>query len=299
MTAVESTDTQATLTQRKRRKWPWVVPTVLIVILFVAWVGLNCYGAYWVAHGGYTGQSEPSPSALGFPATNVSYGPNLVAWYAPAQGTNPIAVVVHGYQANRSHVLGTAQALYQRGYGLMIPDLGYVSGKSDFGGGDREANQVREAVDYVHAHSSAPVVLIGYSEGAPASILAADRGAKVDAVVSDSGPVSFVSIAADRVGISQDFFAVASIVYPWFSGGGHLEDLAGILPGNYRVPTLVIQGTADDTVPYADGPALARLTHGQLWTVKGAGHDGAFALDPSEYMSRLTAFVNAAVGSRG
>lgn len=283
--------------KRKRRKWPWVVPITIVLILFLAWVGLNCYGAYWVAHGGTISGTEPSVSSLGFPATNVSYGKNLVAWYSPPTGTNPVAVIVHGYQANRSHVLGTADALSQKGYGLMIPDLGYVSGKTTFGGGDREANEVGQAVDYVHAHTSAPVVLIGYSEGGAESILAAERGAKVDAVVSDSAPVSFVSIASNRVGISQDFFAVSGLVYPWFSSGGHLEDLSSVLPGHYHVPTLIIQGTADTTVPYADGPTLAGLTHGQLWTVQGAGHDQAMAANPTAYIARVTSFVNAAVAS--
>jgi pimeloyl-ACP methyl ester carboxylesterase len=292
-----SQEDSTTPTKRKRRKWPWVVPLTIVMVLFLAWVGLNSYGAYWVAHGGYIGQKEPSASSLGFPATNVSYGKNLVAWYSPPTGSNPVAVIVHGYQANRAHVLGTAVALAGKGYGLMIPDLGYVSGKSDFGGGDREANEVRQAVDYVHAHTSAPVVLIGYSEGGAESILAAQRGAAVDAVVSDSAPVSFVSIASNRVGMSQDFFAVSSIVYPWFSGGGHLEDLSSVLPGHYHVPTLIIQGTADTTVPYADGPTLAGLTHGQLWTVRGVGHDQAMAADPTAYIARVTSFINAAVAA--
>jgi pimeloyl-ACP methyl ester carboxylesterase len=283
--------------RRKRRKWPWVVPTVAVLVLFLAWVGLNCYGAYWVAHGGTISGTEPSASSLGFPATNVSYGKNLVAWYSPPTGANPVAVIVHGYQANRSHVLGTADALAGKGYGLMVPDLGYVSGKATFGGGDREANEVRQAVAYVHAHTSAPVVLIGYSEGGAESILAAERGAAVDAVVSDSAPVSFVSIASSHVGISQSFFAVASFVYPWFSGGGHLEDLSGVLPGHYDVPTLIIEGTADTTVPYSDGPTLAQLTHGQLWTVQGVGHDQAMAADPTGYIDRVTSFINAAVAA--
>jgi pimeloyl-ACP methyl ester carboxylesterase len=283
--------------KRKRRKWPWLVPTVLIVILVLAWVGVNCFAASWIAHNGYTGQAEPSASSLGFPATNVSYGQNLVAWYAPPQSGKPVAVIVHGYQANRSHEIAVAAALHQRGYGVMVVDLGYVSGKVAFGGGDREANEVIEAVQYVHRRTTDPVVLLGNSEGGAESILAAERGAKVDAVISDSAPVSFLSVAAQRAGISQNFFALTYLVYGWFSGGAHLENLANVLPGSYKVPTLVIQGTADATVPYADGPTLARLTHGQLWKVKGAGHDEAFADNSTLYIDRVVSFVTTAIAS--
>jgi hypothetical protein len=35
--------------------------------------------------------------------------------------------------------------------------------------------------------------------------------------------VSSLSIAAQRVSISQNFFAHTYVVYPWFSGSAHLE----------------------------------------------------------------------------
>lgn len=290
-----ATATAPPAVKRKRRKWPWLLPTIVVVILALAWIGLNCFAASWIANHGFTGQAEPAASATGLPVSDVTLADHFNAWYVAPHPGMPVAVVVHGYQANRSHVLPTAQALYARGYGLMIPDLEYVTGKVLFGGGDREANEVKQAVDYVHAHTSAPVVLIGYSEGGAESILAAQRGAAVDAVVADSSPVSFLSIAAQRTGIPQGFFAVTYVVYPWFSSGASLEDLSGAVTSSYKVPTLIIQGTADKTVPYADGPTLARLTHGQLWTVQGVGHDQAFAANPSAYMDRVTTFVSSAI----
>jgi pimeloyl-ACP methyl ester carboxylesterase len=88
-------------------------------------------------------------------------------------------------------------------------------------------------------------------------------------------------------------------VYPWFSGGAHLENLSDAVTHSYHVPTLVIQGTADTTVPYADGPILAKLTHGQLWRVTGVGHDQALAADTIGYITRVIAFIQSAVASPG
>ena len=289
--------TAPTRPKRKRRKWPWLVPTVVVVVLVLAWIGVNCFAASWIAHNGYTGESESAASATGLPVTDVTFASHFTAWYVAPHPGMPVAVIVHGYQANRTHVLPTAQALYARGYGLMLPDLAYVTGKVLFGGGDREANEVKQAVTYVHSQTTAPVVLIGYSEGGAESILAAQRGATVDAVVTDSSPVSFLSIAAQRAGIPQGFFAAAYVVYSWFSSGASLEDLSGAVSSSYSVPTLVIQGTKDTTVPYADGPALAHLTHGTLWTVQGVGHDQAFAADPSGYVDHATSFIDSAVAA--
>jgi uncharacterized protein len=272
-----------------------VVLASFVVVVVLTWVGLSCFAAYWIAHNGYTGAREPSIRAVGFPVQEVDYGPGLQAWYAPPKPGEFVAVIVHGYQANRAHVLPTARALHARGVGVLCPDLGYVSGRATYGGGDREANEVIEAVNYARARSHAPVVLIGYSEGGAESILAADRGASVDAVVSDSAPVSFLSIASQRSGVPQWVLAGTYLVYPWFSGGAHLENLASVLPGSYQVATLVIQGTADTTLPMSDGIVISRLTHGTLWLVRGAGHDGSLDKDPTLYVKRIMAFVDAAI----
>ena len=52
----------------------------------------------------------------------------------------------------------------------------------------------------------------------------------------------------------------------------------------YTTPTLVIQGTADKTVDVGNGPSLAKVTHGQLWQVEGAGHTKANQVLPDEYI---------------
>lgn len=267
----------------------------LVLVVFLAWAGLNCFTAYWIAHHGYVGAAEPSARDVGFPVEEVDYAPGLHAWYAPPARGEFTAVLIHGYQADRTHVLPTARALHALGVGVLCPDLAYVSGKTTFGGGDREADEVVEAVHYAHERSGAPVVLIGYSEGGAEAILAADRGANVDAVVADSAPVSFLSIASQRAGVPQWVLAGTYLVYPWFSGGAHLENLAQVLPGHYHTPTFVIQGTADTTVPSSQGVIVARLTHGSLWLVPGAGHDGSLDRDPRQYVARVMGFLRAAI----
>jgi fermentation-respiration switch protein FrsA (DUF1100 family) len=56
---------------------------------------------------------------------------------------------------------------------------------------------------------------------------------------------------------------------------------------------MVIHGLADQTVPVANGYALAAAygPAADTYFVPGAGHVDSYATDPTMYISRLTAFL--------
>jgi pimeloyl-ACP methyl ester carboxylesterase len=104
--------------------------------------------------------------------------------------------------------------------------------------------------------------------------------------------VGFIRLATDRVGIPRALFALTPTFYPWFSGSGHLKDLKSeVNSGSYQVPTLVIQGTKDNTVDTANAAALAGVTHGQLRIVPGVGHTKAYRDNPEAYINRVNTFL--------
>ena len=275
-----------------------IVLIVLVVVVGGAWVGANAYAANWIAtHGVVAGPEGPPPAG----AQDVVYDPaaGLRAWYLAPETGKPTIVIAHGYQADRSHHAGEAAALRALGFGTLQIDFAYVGGKKPYGGGGAEADEVNAAVAYAKAQTNnGPVGLLGFSAGGTASILAAARGAPVIAVVADSSPIGFVRLATDRVKIPRWIFGLTPTLYPHFSHGGHLVDLAsevGPQAGKgrpYTVPTLIIQGTADTTVDPANGPALATLTKGTLWSVQVAGHTAAYSMQPQEYSSRLNALFS-------
>lgn len=263
---------------------------LLLLVVAVVWAGANAYAAYWIANSGKTSGGEGSPPAG---ATDVVYTANLHAWFAPPKAGRPTIVVVHGYQADRSHHAAEATALRSAGYGTLQIDLGYVGGKAKFGGGGAETDQVMAAVSYASSHTGGGKVgILGFSAGGTDAILAASRGANVVAVAADSSPEGLVRLATDRVKVPHWLFALTPVLYPKFSSGGHLVDVGDELAKAakpYATPTLIIQGTADITVAPSNGPALAKLTKGQLWSVAGAGHTQAYAQASAEYLQRLRA----------
>jgi len=232
---------------------------------------------------------------LGF--ENVTYGDGLPAWYVAGEPGRPVIVVVHGYGGNRTATVEVGPPLRELGYGLLFPDLSYVSGDVRYSGGRREADEVGDAVRWVDENVRVPAVLLGFSGGAFASLAAVARGARPAAVVADSGFVSFRSVVAFRAHVPEIVTSLLPVVYPLVSGGGHAIDLARELGDRpFGVPVFHIHGAADRTTPPADGSRLARLTGGRLWLLPGAGHTKAFDTDRRVYVARIDEFVRDVLG---
>ena len=279
-----------------RRRWPPRVAIAVGACLVVAWVAGNSYAAVVIARGGEDPVERVDPSSVGLAFRDVSYGGGRSAWYVPGKAGRPLIVVVHGYGNNRSATVEVGPPLYDLGYGLLFVNLGYVSGSRAYGGGQREAEDVTDAVRWAATTFRVPVVLLGFSAGALASLSAVASGAPAAAVVSDSGFAGFRDVVAYRAGVNRALTALLPAVYPLVSGGGRIVDLASqIGEQRFPVPTLVIQGDADRTVSPASGRDIARLTGGRLWQLPGVGHAGAFHADRAGYVARVDELIRAAV----
>jgi uncharacterized protein len=233
---------------------------------------------------------------VGLQFSNVTYGRGLPAWYVAGDAGRPVIVVVHGYGGNRTATVEVGPPLRGRGYGLLFVDLGYVAGGRPYGGGQREAAEVADAVRWVDENVRTPAVLLGFSGGAFASLAATARGARPAAVVADSGFRGFRSVVAFRTSVPEAFTNLLPVLYPLVSDGGHALDLVREIDGQgFAVPAFIIQGMADRTTPPADGARLARLTGGRLWLLPGVAHTKAFDADRAAYVARVDEFIRAVV----
>lgn len=227
---------------------------------------------------------------------NVTYGHGLPAWYIPGDPGRPVIVVVHGYGGNRVETVEVGPPLHRLGYGLLFPDLGYVSGARRYGAGQPEADDVTDAVRWVDETRHVPAVLLSFSGGAFASLAAVARGARPTAIVVDSGFLSWRDVVAFRAHVPRIVTNLFPVLYPYFGGGGHAIDVAHELDGRpFGVPAFVIQGSADRTVPPSDGPRVARLTGGLLWLLPGVAHTKAFDTDRGAYVARVDEFIRSVV----
>jgi pimeloyl-ACP methyl ester carboxylesterase len=269
----------------------------LLALAVGAWVTLNAYAAIKIARGGVDLRQTPDPGSVGLPFEHVTYSDGLPAWYVPGTQGRPVIVVVHGYGGNRTATVEVGPPLHRLGYGLLFVDLRYVSGDRRYGGGQREADEVTDALRWVDETVQLPAVLLGFSGGAFASLAAVARGARPVAVVADSGFTGFRSVVAFRAHVPEVVTNLLPVLYPLVSGGGHALDVARELDGRpFAAPALIIQGTGDRTIPPSDGPRLARLTGGRLWLLPDVAHTKAFDADREAYVARVDEFVRSVAG---
>ena len=268
----------------------------LLATALTAWFTLNAYAATKIARGGVDLRQTPDPASVGLEFANVTYGDGLPAWYVAGDPGRPVIVVVHGYGGNRTATVEVGPPLRQLGYGLLFVDLGYVTGARRYGGGEREAAEVDDAVRWVGDTQHVPAVILGFSGGAFASLAAVARGTTPAAIVADSGFTGFRSVVAFRAHVPYVVTNLLPVLYPLVSGGADLIALAQEIDRRrFDVPAFIIQGTGDRTIPPSDGPRLAALTNGRLWLLPGVGHTKAFDTDRAVYVARIDEFVRSVV----
>jgi hypothetical protein len=282
----------------------WIIAICLaglVVAFFQTWIATNLGSDYAVAHWGINSHTSGTPASVGLHYETVDYDGSLPAWYVRGQPGHPVIVMVAGYGGGRTGVVDRLVPLHKLGYGVLAIEMSYQLGWQTFGGGQREAAQVVAADHWVTSHTGQRVVLFGESAGGLSVLLAGAEGLRPLAIISASGLVSMRNEVAHNTRMPAALLGPFEMFYPWFSGGGHILDVGTELqlhPG-YHVPTLIIQGTADQTIYWHNGPTLARLTHGTLWLLPGVGHVEAFQAEPTEYIARVNAFIEGTESREG
>jgi pimeloyl-ACP methyl ester carboxylesterase len=279
----------------RHRRAIGIALVAFLLLVVVGWVGENAYAARWIAThcGSPTAEGPPPPGAR-----DVTFGQGLHAWYTPpSQPQLATLIMVHGYQGDRRDFGAFATALEARGYGTFRIELPCAHSDTLYGGGNREASDATSAVRYVASTSPGPRVLFGFSGGGTSALLAADRGAPVAGVITDSAPSNLINIT-HFMRFGRWFYRLTPVLYPLLSHGGHLVNLEHDLTRPFPVPALLVQGTGDTYVNPGNGPRLAALTHGELWTVSGANHGQSYQRQPAMYLQRVIAFIDGVTSRR-
>lgn len=256
------------------------------------------------------------PTQLGLAYQDVSIegplGP-LPAWVVPGADEGRWAVLTHGKGADRSEMLRMAGPLHEAGFNLLI-----VSYRNDPGApqsedqihryGATEWRDLQAAVEFVLDKGAAQLVLGGLSHGGAVTLgfmAHSDLADRVTAIILDSPAASLPDVldaAAEYrrlpvVGapIPESLEAVAT----WITGMRYGVDMAEVdytgMAGLVTVPTLVFQGTADETAPQAATDKFAAAFGDKVTYVKvpGAEHVLSWNYDPQGYEDAVADFLSA------
>lgn len=310
---------------RKRisRRWRWLAVPIVFLALFYAVVGyfgsglMIGYNPHW--HG-----MNKGPQNFGLQSETISLqatdGVPLKAWWLPAEGTPRANVIIaHGIDHTRQVMLGRAAFLVQAGYNALALDLRChgESGGEFVSPGLVETRDLLGAIQYVRSRGErGPIVLLGVSLGAEASLLTAAESKDVAAVVSDGAFASGIDVLRNvkdyyardhsRGFFEWHFFSIASfpglvhsvVLFYYLRTGVYLgSDFVSVLPVASRItcPVLLISGERDWIVPTENARKILAALPGaknRLVTIPSAGHDSTFSNAPAQYKEAVLSFLD-------
>jgi pimeloyl-ACP methyl ester carboxylesterase len=251
-------------------------------------------------------QGNPE-TAFGLAYEDVSFkaedGETLRGWFVPAASADVGVVTVHGLGANRLEFLSDVKMLHDSGYAVLVFDC-RGHGMSDGSGrilrlGIWEHRDVEAAVAYLkQIRGMKHVIALGCSQGAASAIEAAGEDKDIDGVIAEAsflspGDILTVATRRARPDLAPGFVAMMSWIAVWRMGGhgmpGPLDAIGQIAPR----PVLLMQGSADDTVPPNDVQVL--FDHApepkSIWIGEGAGHCQLREKYPQQYRQHVLDFL--------
>ena len=211
----------------------------------------------------------------------------LFSWFIATKKSSPLIIIMHGWGSNSEHMLPIAAVFYQAGINVLLLDS-RCHGKSD---GDTFSALPRFAEDINHAVNRArktlpfngEVILLGHSVGAAATLYAASKRNDISAVISISSfgnPQWLMTRYFQQFKLPQFLVKFLLFYIQWVIGHRFNE----IAPVNsikrIQVPTLVVHGTHDNTVPIEDAQLIHKNNqNGYLLTIDGADHESVDKLE--------------------
>lgn len=253
--------------------------------------------------------------------TNASFKDSLdeiplKGWYFESKGSDRTVVLVHGYGKNRLQFeeksLDMIKVLLTKRYNVLAFDLrdSGESGGNKFSGGVLEKNDVLGAVRYVKSKGAKHIILMGFSTGATACILAAAENTDVKAVVSDTALADLGNYMKEsfhrwsrlpEIPFNRAAYLSVKLLGGTLLAQSNLEKaMAAVAPK----PVLLIHSEIDSLFPVSQSVRLQKAYPVQdssgmtLWKTQAAGHLGSYGQFPQQYMDKVTEFLESAFKSK-
>lgn len=170
---------------------------------------------------------------------NNEDGTSISFWWLPHEKGRGTALLVHGFQMNKSHMISRAKIYYDLGYNLLLMDLrarGQSGGTTTSSGPEIRSDLIAVMAYYEqHFKEYGPLVLVGYSHGARAVVFAAEQKPEmVKGIVLESMPYS----------LSNSFRRIYKMDPPPIPEG----NISNALSALSKIPILLMVGSEDQAI---------------------------------------------------
>lgn len=230
-------------------------------------------------------------------------GLHLRGWWLPRPETQSVVIGCHGHIGAKPDLLGIGTATWRAGHNVLLFDFRGRGASDPWPNtlANQEVDDLLTAVTYVRERlANARIGVIGYSMGAAVALMGAAREPAIQAIVADSSFTSARDVTADRmrqvlrVPVDPLVKLIEALVER--RDGYRLSNIRPIdAIGNLAPrPVLLIHGAQDSVIPVKHAQQLfaAARQPKELWICEGVEHCGAYFLDRSAYVSRVTGFFD-------
>jgi uncharacterized protein len=307
------------LTPQQRRKRLRAL-VVRLVVYGALWAAL-CGGIAWlsVMPRRHALQRNPAEQRLTYrsQAFTSADGTRLAGWSIPASSEIakqyhaqvPVIILCHGVDSTRESLLPQAKLLHDAGFAVFMFDF-RARGESEGSRctlGFHETEDLLAAIEEVKRERPGGTVIgvLGQSQGAAVSIMAAARCPEVRAVCAESPYARLDHAVANHfrdvlgpfgplLGVPTQFFG-EQLIHVRCSEVSPEEAITKL----QQTPVLLIEDEADTLCPPSETASLLKASHGlaQIWRVPASGHIQAAYRQPDTYKSRVVRFFTDSLGS--
>ncbi len=282
----------------------WTMASVLFGLLVILPAGMGFITLWGVTHPRCS--SGPAAETLGLIGEDVSVPSRLgVAFpgYFFAGTSGATIIVPPAYGQDRTGLLHEVDVLVRAGFSVLTYDSRTCLGLAPHSLGVWEAEDILDAVAYLHTRSdvdSGRIGVHGFSQAGASGLLAAAQTGEIRAVAAEGGYVDYGAQTLNLGRASDPFSTLfglgARLGYRASTGLGidALRPVA-VLPEIAPRPILLIYGEYENTLAGAR-QASAENGHVRLWEVPGATH-GSYLRSAGEavFRAEVAGFFQAAL----
>lgn len=238
------------------------------------------------------------PSDLGMKAEEISLraedGVKLSAWLIEPEPKPKAAIIIlHGYPAERSDMLGIARELYPH-FTLLLLDMrsfGKSEGTTTFG--VREVLDANTALYELERRGYSHIGVFGFSMGGAAGLMAAAQDPRITAVASYGSYASLKQLGRELYGFVPGLnYVLTELMSLWgrlFLGIDATKESPLRAAKDINVPTLLMHAKNDEQISAAHAQKLAEnLSHNESATLRL--YDGPHGYLPPEFGDHIRDF---------
>lgn len=283
---------------------------ILVLLAGVALIGVSTYTGWMLTHPQRKAipvfSSNIVPEYRNISFKDIKDDITLKGWFFEVKGSNKTIILAHGYRQNRlqygEDTFVLIKSLLNQGHNVLTFDFRNC-GESEGNVttvGIYEKNDLLGAVKYAKTLGSKQIVLMGFSMGASASIVAASETEDVDAVIADSPFSNMEEYLDDNLSVwsklpsfpfNQTTFMTMKILEGLNPKEFSPRDvIANIAPR----PVFLIHSKDDAFIPVRNSHELLKAagSTANLWETEGVNHVESFSKLTEQYLQKVTEFLN-------